>query len=308
MLLITQSSIAQPRPPADVKLRPFQTLARLCPAVCGSGRGVDKSFEKRRRPPNCARTTPLRRQGQTLGPAELAAESAARVAAALEAKPGTRSMWRRRAGARAANYHAADRPQRRKRSRWQCAPLAAEQTALGSGNFQGKAAARLAMAWREARAPVARASDGGSQRRCRQLLEPCLELDARRCHAWRLGIKLQAIHQKNLCITHAFTHVRYTSCAAVKAKQRELAAAAQKVQRSRLGQCSLRVYGSQCRAEHETVQQRRQHASAVNVKRPSQPFHSKTNDSACCRRVQRLQAQLPRRHACVYQPRLANAW
>ena len=128
------------------------------------------------------------------------------------------------------------------------------------------------MAWREACASVARAGDGGSQGRCRQLREPCLELDARCSHAWRLCIKLQARHQKNLCITHAFTHVRDTSCAAVKAKQRELAAAAQKVQRSRLGQCSLRVHGSQCRAEHDTVQQRRQHASAVNVKRPSQPL------------------------------------
>ena len=75
---------------------------------------------------------------------------------------------------------------------------------------------------------------------------------------------------------HAFTHVRDTSCADVKAKQRELPTTAQKVQRFRLGQCSPRVHRSQCHAVHETVQQRRQHASAVNVKRPSQPLHSKT--------------------------------
>ena len=60
---------------------------------------------------------------------------------------------------------------------------------------------------------------------------------------------------------------RDTSCAA---RTRASPCCAKKKKRSRLGQCSPRVHASQCRAVHETVQQRRQHASAVNVKRPSQ--------------------------------------
>ena len=231
MLHLTRSSTAQPRPPADVKLRLSRSFAGLRPACAAGGVAstkVLKNDEDRqtvRKPRPCGgkakhqfvRFQPLSR---------LRAD-----AAALEVKPGTRSLWRGDAArpARAANYRAADRPQRRKRSTCQSAPLAAEQATLGSGKFQGVAAARLAMAWREARASVARVSDGGSQGRCRQLRKPCLELDARCCHAWRLGIKLRAMHQKNVCITHAFTHVRDTSCVAVKAKQRELAAAAQKV-------------------------------------------------------------------------------
>ena len=38
----------------------FPVICWSVSGVCSSGRGVDKSYEKRRRPPNCARTTPER--------------------------------------------------------------------------------------------------------------------------------------------------------------------------------------------------------------------------------------------------------